>query len=57
MTEVVIERFDTFNTKGFTDELIFAVVINQPIPFDYYFISLIMMMTMAIIFLTLPLMM
>ena len=32
----MIEQYDTFNTKGFTDELIFGDFNYQPIPSDYY---------------------
>ena len=36
MTEDDIERHDTFNTKGFPDELIPGKFNYQPIPPDYY---------------------
>ena len=36
MTEDVIDQFDTFNTKGCSDELIFGVFNYQPIPSNYY---------------------
>ena len=36
MTEGVIEQYDTFNTKGCPDELIFGGFNDQPIPSDYY---------------------
>ena len=36
MVEDVIERYDTFNTKGFPDELILGEFNDQPIPSDYY---------------------
>ena len=36
MTEYLIERYDTFNTKGCTDELIFGYLNDQPISSDYY---------------------
>ena len=36
MTEDVIEQYDTFNTKGCPDELIFGGFNDQPIPYDYY---------------------
>ena len=37
MTEDVIERYDTFNTKGCSYELIFGDFNDQPIPPDYYY--------------------
>ena len=36
MTEGVIERYDTFTTKGFLYELHFGSFRDQPIPPDYY---------------------
>ena len=36
MTEYVIEQYDSFNTKGCPDELIFGNLRDQPIPPDYY---------------------
>ena len=36
MTEYVIELYETFLTKGCTDELIFSNFNDQPIPSDYY---------------------
>ena len=36
MTYDVIECYDTFNTKGCSDELIFFDFHDQPIPFNYY---------------------
>ena len=36
MNEDVIEKYDTFNTKGFPNELIFGNFNDQPIPSDYY---------------------
>ena len=36
MTKDVIERYDTFNTKGWPDELIFCNFNDQPILTDYY---------------------
>ena len=36
MTEGVIERYDTFTTKGFLYELHFGGFRDQPIPLDYY---------------------
>ena len=36
MTEDVIELYDNFNNKGYTDELIFGNFNDQPIPSDYY---------------------
>ena len=35
MTEDVIERYDTFNTKGCPEELIFGDFNDQPIPYTY----------------------
>ena len=35
MTENVIERYDTFNTKGCPEDLIFGDFNNQPIPSTY----------------------
>ena len=35
MTEEVIERYDTFNTKGCPEELIFGDFNYQPIPSTY----------------------
>ena len=35
MTEDVIERYDTFNTKGFTEDLIFGDFNDQHILFTY----------------------
>ena len=32
----MIERYDTFNTKGCTDELIFGHFNDKPITSDYY---------------------
>ena len=32
MTKDLIERYDTFNIKGFTDELIFGGYSDQTIP-------------------------
>ena len=36
MTEDVIERYDIFNTKGCTDELISGNLIYKTIPSNYY---------------------
>ena len=36
MPKDVIERYDTFNTKGFPDELIFGEFNDQPIPSEYF---------------------
>ena len=36
MTEGVIERYETFNTKGCPDEIIFVNLNDQPIPSKYY---------------------
>ena len=36
MTEDVIEKYDTFNTKGFPDEIIFDKFNVQSIPSKYY---------------------
>ena len=36
MTEDVIEQYDTFNTKGFPDDLIFGDFNDQPIQSTYY---------------------
>ena len=36
MINDVIERYDTFNTKGFPYELNFGDFNDQPIPSDYY---------------------
>ena len=36
MTEDVIERYDTFNTKGCPDELFFGYFNDQLIPSNYY---------------------
>ena len=36
MTVYVIGLYDTFNTKGCPDELIFGDLNDQPIPYDYY---------------------
>ena len=36
MNKDVIEWYDTFNTKGFPDELVFVNFNNQQIPSDYY---------------------
>ena len=35
MTEDAIERYDTFNTKGFPEDLIFGDFNDQPIPSTY----------------------
>ena len=35
MTEDVIERYDTFNTKGCPEDLIFVEFNDQPIPSTY----------------------
>ena len=35
MTEDVIERYGTFNTKGFPEDLIFGGFNDQPIPSTY----------------------
>ena len=35
MTEDVIERYDTFNTKGCPEDLIFGGFNDQPIPSTY----------------------
>ena len=35
MTEDVIERYDTFNTKGCLEDLIFGDFNDQPIPSTY----------------------
>ena len=35
MTEDVIERYNTFNTKGCLEELIFGDFNDQPIPSTY----------------------
>ena len=35
MTDDVFERYDTFNTKGFPEDLIFGDFNDQPIPFTY----------------------
>ena len=32
----MIELYDTFNTKGWPDEIIFGDFNDQPIPSDYY---------------------
>ena len=36
MTEDLIERYDTLNTKGYPDKLIFGNFNDQPIPSNYY---------------------
>ena len=36
MNKYVNERYDTFNTKGSPDEIIFGDFHDQPIPYDYY---------------------
>ena len=36
MTEDVIGRYDTFNTKGCPDEILFGDFCDQLIPPDYY---------------------
>ena len=36
MTEDIIERYDTFNTKGCPDKIIFGDFNYQLIPSDYY---------------------
>ena len=36
MTKDVIERYDTFNTKGYNDEIIFGNFNYQPITSDHY---------------------
>ena len=36
MTKYVIERYDTFNSKGCPDELIYGEFNDQPIPSNYY---------------------
>ena len=36
ITEDIIERYDTFNTKGFTEKLIFGNFNDQNIPSNYY---------------------
>ena len=36
MTEGVIERYETFNTKGCPDEIILVNLNDQPIPSKYY---------------------
>ena len=36
MTEGVIERYETFNTKRCPDKLIFGNFNDQPIPSNYY---------------------
>ena len=36
MTEDVIERYDTFNTKICLDKLIFGGFNDQTIPYNYY---------------------
>ena len=35
MTEYVIEQYDTFNTKGCSEDLIFGDFNDQPIPSTY----------------------
>ena len=35
MTDDVFEQYDTFNTKGFPEDLIFGDFNDQPIPFTY----------------------
>ena len=35
MTDDVIEQYDTFNTKGFPEDLIFGDFNDQPIPSTY----------------------
>ena len=35
MTEDVIEKYDTFNTKGYPEDLIFGEFNDQPIPSTY----------------------
>ena len=35
MTEYVIEKYDTFNTNGSPEELVFCGFHNQPIPYNY----------------------
>ena len=37
MTYDVIECYDTFNTKGCSDELLFGYFCDQLIPPDYYY--------------------
>ena len=39
ITEDVIERYDTFNTKGFPEDLIFGDFNNQPIPYTYSYLK------------------
>ena len=36
MNKDLIGIYDTFNTKGCTDELIFGNFIDEPIPSEYY---------------------
>ena len=36
MTKYAIERYDTFNTKGCPDELLFGDFNDQPITSEYY---------------------
>ena len=36
MTEDAIERYNTFNTKGFPEDLILVILNDQPIPSIYY---------------------
>ena len=36
MNEDVIERYDTINTKGCTEDLIFGDFNDQPIPSTYF---------------------
>ena len=36
MTKDTIERYDTFNTKGYLYEIVFCDFNDQPIPSEYY---------------------
>ena len=36
MNDDLVKRYDTFNIKGFPDELFFGDFYDQPIPPDYY---------------------
>ena len=39
MTDDFIEQYDTFNTKGCPEDLIFGEFNDQPIPYTYFDIT------------------
>ena len=39
MTEDVIDRYDTFNTKGCPEDLILGDFNDLPIPFTYFYLK------------------